>query len=365
MIRYLLLIIFTWSLSAWSFDWQGHRGARGLYPENTIGAMEEALKYPVTTLELDVVVSKDKQVVVSHEPWMSDEICQDPKGNRVSGKKHNLYKLNYDEIIKYDCGTPVHPRFPHQLKVSVGKPLLSKLIDSTEETLAKLNRKSVGYSIEIKSTIEDEKAGYQPNYKEFSDLVIKLINSKLKYDRYMIQSFDWRVLKYIHEKYPDVRLVALTEEKFEGAKVLKELGFKPTVFSPNYEDLKESDVKFFHSEGVKVIPWTVNDVKEMQKLRSMDVDGIITDYPNFISSVNEKLCSSSQNYFEGKCVEVPSHAYPSGQNPGWACKRGYIQKRSKCVKLVIPSHAVLKEDGKTWECKEGFERYRGTCKKIK
>src|SRR5690606_7442726 len=97
------------SLSAFAaFDWQGHRGARGLYPENSIGAMHEDLKYPVTTLELDVVVSSDGEVIVSHEPWMSAEICQDAKGKAVKDKAVNLYKLTAAQIATYDCGSKVH-----------------------------------------------------------------------------------------------------------------------------------------------------------------------------------------------------------------------------------------------------------------
>lgn len=357
-LSWLLLLLTS---VVWAFDWQGHRGARGLYPENTIGAMEEALKYPVTTLELDVVVSKDNKVIVGHEPWMNGDICLGPGGVRITGKEYNIFKMKFEEIVKFDCGSLPYSRFPDQKKIAVGKPTLEKLLEVTEDTLKKLNRTFVEYNIEIKSTLEDEKKGFQPDYKTFSDLVIKTIRQQLPSEKFTIQSFDWRVLKYIHEKYPDVRLVALEEGSVDPKKVLKELGFAPYVFSPWYKNLTKEDVQEFHQLNVKVIPWTVNDVEDMVKLRDMGVDGIITDYPNLISDVVSPKCRKGTNFFEGRCVAVPVHAVPSSSNPGWICKKGYIQKRSKCVKLSIPKNAHLSGDGKTWECDEGYKRYRSKC----
>lgn len=364
MTRFLLLVSFLVSSSVLAFDWQGHRGARGLYPENTIGAMEEALKYPVTTLELDVVVSKDMKVVVSHEPWMNEEMCQGPDGKRVKGREHNLYKMSYEDIQRYDCGILPHPRFLQQQKVSVGKPLLEKLLTVTEQTLKRLNRDKVQYNIEIKSTEEDERDGFQPEYRAFTDLVVKTIQAQLKNEKFFIQSFDWRVLRYLNGKYPDIQLSALIETEVNPQENLKKLGFTPEVFSPDFNLLKQKHVAEFHALNIKVIPWTVNSVEDMERLISMKVDGIITDYPNLISSVNVKKCGPKSHLFEGKCVKLPTHAEASDSNPGWKCKNGYVQKRAKCDKIKLPSHSFLLDDGKTWECKSGYERYRGTCKKI-
>ncbi len=343
-------------------DWQGHRGARGLYPENTIGSMEEALKYPVTTLEFDVVVSKDMKVVLSHEPWLSGEICLDLKGQSLEDKKNNLFKMTYDEIKNYDCGSKPHPRFPLQKKVVVGKPTLDKVLEVLEPLLKKLNRSDLEYNIEIKSTPEDEISGFQPQISIFADLVIKTLQSRLPNERFTIQSFDWRVLKYIKANYPEVRLVALLEENKTPQEVLQELGFTPSVFSPNFKLVTGPLVDFFHSKGIKVIPWTVNEVEDMEKMIKLKVDGIITDYPNRISLVNEKHCKKREHLFEGRCVKVPAHAEISNKVPGWSCKRGYVQKRMSCQKMVLPRNAVLNEDGKTWKCPEGLHRYRGTCK---
>ena len=268
------------SLSAHAFDWQGHRGARGLYPENTIGAMREALSYPlITTLEMDVIISKDGEVVVSHEPWMAAEICLDLAGKPVEEKQINLYKLTAAEIAQYDCGSKPHPRFEKQKKVKATKPLLKDLLTDIHATHPKIL-----FNIEIKSLPIDEKAGFQPDIRTFTDKVIATIKStSVDLSRVHIQSFDWRVLKYLHTKYPQVKTVALTEDKkFTAKTVLKALGFIPTVFSPSYEDLTKPLVEEFQRSGMKVIPWTVNDPKDMRRMISYGVDGIITDYPNLI-----------------------------------------------------------------------------------
>jgi glycerophosphoryl diester phosphodiesterase len=351
------------SFNAFAFDWQGHRGARGLYPENTIGAMEVALQYPITTLEMDVVVSKDKKIIVSHEPWMGEEICLNPDGRRVKIREYNIYKMTYEEIVKFDCGSATHPRFPQQKKITVGKPTLEKLISVTEMKLKSLNRSAVEYNIEIKSTLQDEKEGFQPDYKTFSDLVMAKLKSLLPSNKYTIQSFDWRVLKYIHEKYPEVRLVALKEENFSPSEVIKELGFKPYIFSPWFKHLSAEKVKDLQNLGMKVIPWTVNDVADLKAIKRMGVNGIITDYPDRITEALDPKCKKGFHLFENKCIKLPKHSLPSSTIPGWNCKSGYIQKRSRCIKVAVPKNAHLLPDGKNWACDEGFKKYRSTCVK--
>ncbi|HLT23328.1 MAG TPA: glycerophosphodiester phosphodiesterase family protein [Bacteriovoracaceae bacterium] len=271
----LFLISFVGPIHA--FDWQGHRGARGLYPENTLGAMEVALKYPIKTLEFDVVVTKDNKVILSHEPWMNEVICLDPLGKKIKGKEFNIYQMSYSEVAKFDCGSLAHPQFLQQKKVKVAKPTLDEVLVHTKD-----KNKNIFYNIEIKSTVENEKLGFQPEYKVFSDLVIKDIKKHLPESRFSIQSFDWRVLKYIHQKYPEVRLVALKYGKFEVDKVLSDLGFTPSIFSPYFKDLTKKKVLDFQKKGIKVIPWTVNELKDLKAIKGMGVDGIITDYPDRI-----------------------------------------------------------------------------------
>lgn len=364
MLRWLLLLLSFPSLATTSFDWQAHRGARGLYPENTIAGMKLALDHPINILEMDVVISQDLQVIVSHEPWMSEEICLDEKGQSLQGKKINLYRLTAAQIKAYDCGSKNHPRFPSQKKVVEHKPLLKDLLKEIE------GLKKTHYSIEIKSTLEEERDGFQPDYKKLSDLVMKEVLSILPLERVMIQSFDWRVLTYLHGLYPQLRLVALRETAYTPQTVLAELGFSPAVFSPDWSMLKASDVAFFHQRKISVIPWTVNSVETMKKMIALGVDGIITDYPNLIASLPKhsyefsSACKSGYNRFERNCVKIPKHALPSEHNPGWVCQEHYLQRRNGCVKIQLPKHAVFSEDGKTWICQTGYERYRYRCQKL-
>ncbi len=264
------------------FDIQGHRGARGLKPENTIPAFLTALDSGVTTLELDVVITKDKVVIVSHEPWMSAGICSDPSGKPVSEKeekKYNIYKMTYGQVKQFDCGTRGNTRFPEQEKMAVSKPLLSEIIIAAENHIKNFTRYEVDYNIEIKS--EKELDGkFQPAPDEFSDLVYNLIDQYLPLDRIVIQSFDFRVLKYWHEKYPHVRLAALVENLNTIDENIKDLGFTPSIYSPDYTLLSKDEVKHCHTLNMRVIPWTVNDPAEMLALKGMGVDGFITDYPD-------------------------------------------------------------------------------------
>ncbi|MBS1557064.1 MAG: glycerophosphodiester phosphodiesterase [Bacteroidetes bacterium] len=274
------------------FDVQGHRGARGLKPENTIPAFLTALDYGVTTLELDVVITKDKKVLVSHEPWMFSGICLTPDGNTISEKdekRYNIYELTYEEVKKFDCGSIGNARFPEQEKMKISKPLLSDVIVAAETHIKSYTRYEVDYNIEIKS--EKELYGkFQPHPEEFSDLVFNLIDQYLPLDRVVIQSFDFKVLQYFHEKYPQVRLAALVENEKSAEANLKELGFIPSIYSPYFKLLDNNTVKELKTKVVssdekkprkmRVIPWTVNEEKDMLALKGMGVDGFITDYPN-------------------------------------------------------------------------------------
>ncbi|MFM7858271.1 MAG: glycerophosphodiester phosphodiesterase family protein [Flammeovirgaceae bacterium] len=274
------------------FDVQGHRGARGLKPENTIPAFLTALDYGVTTLELDVVVTKDKQLVVSHEPWMNHAICLLPDGKSIdekNEKKYNIYQLTYEQVKQFDCGSIGNPAFIKQNKMQASKPLLVDVIASVETHIKSYTRYEVDYNIEIKS--EKELDGeFQPSPEEFSDLVFNLIDQYLPLNRVVIQSFDFRVLKYFHQKYPEVRLAVLVENEKDAEKNLKELGFVPSIYSPNFKLLNKQIVKELKTKWVdtaekvpsklRVIPWTVNEDKDMLALKGMGVDGFITDYPD-------------------------------------------------------------------------------------
>ncbi len=264
------------------FDIQGHRGARGLMPENTIPAFLLALDSGVTTIELDLAVTKDKKLVVSHEPWMSASICTNPDGSAFTGKderKYNIYKMTYNQVKQWDCGSKGNEQFPQQQKMSTSKPLLSDVIVAIENHIKSYTRYEVDYNIEIKTLPEDDNK-FHPTPQVFSDLVYTLIDQYLPLDRVVIQSFDFRVLKYWHEKYPEVRLSMLVENKKSIEENLDDLGFVPSIYSPYYKLISKQDVTWLHEMKIRVIPWTVDEPSDMLSLKGMNVDGFITDYPD-------------------------------------------------------------------------------------
>jgi glycerophosphoryl diester phosphodiesterase len=269
------------------FDLQGHRGARGLKPENTIPAFLIALDTGVTTIELDLAITSDKQVVVSHEPWMSSTICMKADGSSVTAreeKKFNIFQMPYDEVKQFDCGSKGNAKFPEQEKMKVSKPLLSEVIATVEDHIRNYTQYEVDYNIEIKSSPDGDNK-FHPAPQEFSDLVYNLIDQYLPWERVVIQSFDFRVLKYWHEKYPGVRLAALVENNKTVYANLKELGFTPSIYSPYFKLLSSDDIQHLHQQRIRVIPWTVNETADIKKMRQMGVDGLITDYPNRASQL--------------------------------------------------------------------------------
>jgi glycerophosphoryl diester phosphodiesterase len=264
------------------FDLQGHRGARGLRPENTIPAFLYALDSGVTTVELDLAITKDRQIIVSHEPWMSSSICLQPDGSKITEedeKSFNIYELNYEQVQQFDCGSKGNEKFPEQVTITAAKPLLRDVIVAVETHIKSYGLYEVDYNIEIKtSPAGDDK--FHPTPEVFSDLVYNLIDQYLPLERVVIQSFDFRVLKYWHKKYPDIRLSALIENTKTVDANLRSLGFHPSVYSIYYKLLTKEKVDYLHKLKIRVIPWTVNETTDMQKMLGWKVDGFITDYPD-------------------------------------------------------------------------------------
>lgn len=265
-----------------SLEIQGHRGARGLAPENSIPSFKKALDHGVHTLELDVVISKDHKVVISHEPYMSAAICSDADGNNIDPKKekeYNLYEMEYEQIKKFDCGSRGNVNFPEQKKEPVYKPLLSEMIEEIELYVDSNNLPKPNYNIEVKINPETD-GTYHPAPAEFLDLVYEVIEDKIAPERINIQSFDKRVLQYWKKNYPEYRLAFLVEEALSPQELEETLGFLPEIYSPYYKILSEDIVQQYHDLKVKVIPWTINEVDDMARVKDWNVDGIITDYPD-------------------------------------------------------------------------------------
>lgn len=269
------------------FDPQAHRGGRGLVPENTILAAKTSVDYECT-LEIDLQMSQDKRIVVSHDAYFSEDFCLTPEGDTLSkkdGRSRLLFNMPYDSIAKYDVGSKPHPGFPEQIDVPAVKPLLSDLLDSVE-LYAKEKNYDLHYNMEIKSNPKNDGVAYS-SVDEFVDLTMNIIRGRGIENRTMIQSFDKRALTRVHEKYPEVEtsfLVFAADPKSpEG--YIEDLGFTPDIFSPHFSIVTEDMVKGFHAMGVRVIPWTPNTAEEMQDLKDKGVDGIITDYPNLFAKL--------------------------------------------------------------------------------
>ena len=276
------------------FDLQGHRGARGLSPENSIEGFEKAIKLGVTTIELDLAVTRDRQLVVSHEPWFSHRICLDSTGNSIgqeTSQNHKIFEMSYKEVERYDCGSVKNPSFPLQELSSSHKPTLIEALKACDNYIRRHETFPVNFNIEIKSRKESDGI-LHPKPNEFSELVYQGIDGIVSWDRVTIQSFDVRILKYIHSTYPEVKLTFLVGDHpyglpgipYEGDKGLeanlKELGFLPAIYSPNFRLLNKEVIHEIHEKNMAVIPWTVNEIPDMERLFQWGVDGLITDYPN-------------------------------------------------------------------------------------
>ncbi len=265
-------------------DTQGHRGCRGLMPENTIPAMISALNMGVATLEMDAVITKDKKVVLSHEPFFNHEITTRPDGSFIDEreqKNYNIYQMTYDEVKRYDVGMKPHPRFPRQQKMKAVKPLLSDLIDSVEHFMMSSRRPHPFYNIETKSLPITDNI-YHPAPAEFVELLMSVIKEKNIQDRVIIQSFDFRTLQYLHQHYPAIKTAMLIEDtdKRSLEQQLQSLGFDPTIYSPDQSLVNAMLIEKCHKRNIKVIPWTVNDKATISRLKSLGVDGLISDYPD-------------------------------------------------------------------------------------
>ena len=291
---FLIGLFMTTSLAAQpaptrsSYDLQGHRGCRGLMPENTIPAFLKALDLGVHTLELDVVISQDGQVVVSHEPYFNAEFSLKPDGTPVTKEEQkslNLYKMPYAEIKRYDVGSNGNPRFPEQQKQPVAKPLLSEVITAAEAYGKQKSLPAFSYNIELKSDAKEYDLS-QPRPAEFCRLVnVVFEKAGLPASRIIIQSFDFAVLQEWNrqaeaQKLMPVRLAALVENVRGVTYNLKKLGFKPALYSPHFKLLRSESINQLHQQGILVVPWTVNNVPDMRRMLDLGVDGLITDYPD-------------------------------------------------------------------------------------
>ncbi|WDF57318.1 glycerophosphodiester phosphodiesterase [Mucilaginibacter sp. KACC 22063] len=264
-----------------TFDKQGHRGGRGLMPENTISSMKNAVDLGVT-LEMDISFSKEKLPIVSHDQFINPKFTLKENGDTITTQEAQslrLYAMPYEEIKRFDVGSKFYPLFPQQKKVKEHIPLLSELIDSVENHAKQKGAKPPHYNIETKTSPRGDNVEH-PAPQEFVDLLMALLNKKGILNRVIIQSFDPRTLEIVHKQYPDVQTAWLVGNKKSLKENLSSLSFKPTIYSPEFRMLDKQVVDECHAMGIKVLPWTVNNPNDIANMKAIGVDGIISDYPD-------------------------------------------------------------------------------------
>jgi len=274
-----------------NFEWHGHRGCRGLLPENSIPAFLRAVEIGVDSIEMDVVISRDKKVVVAHEPWMPAAICRKPNGAKileVNERAHNLYRMKYREIKQYNCGIR-DPRFPEQEEMQVHRPLLSEVIEQVESFTKFKGLPPVDYSVELKCEKETDKV-FHPNAKKFARKVVKVLKKYGIEERTLIQSFDRRVLRRLNRKHPAIHCSYLKDRTPTDLEAeLRGLGFIPSILGLRHDQVTEEVVRICEKNGMKVIPWTVNEIDDMVAVLKKGAHGIITDYPNRLGELLARL----------------------------------------------------------------------------
>lgn len=261
----------------------GHRGAMGLLPENTIPGFLKAIELGVDGIELDVAISGDGQVVLSHEPWFRHDICLTPEGKSIAKereKEHRIYEMTYKQIARYDCGSVQHPRFPGQQTKPLAKPLLREVVQEAEALITANEYDPVSYHVEFKSKPAWDNV-LQPEPAKVVRLVYDELSELGILDRVIIHSFDRRMLRAFKEIDPSVpQMYSIPKRNTDLKANLEMLGYIPDVYFPHYSLIDSALVKEAHEEGMLIIPWTVDEYDDMERLINTGVDGILSNYPD-------------------------------------------------------------------------------------
>jgi glycerophosphoryl diester phosphodiesterase len=303
------VFVFASACSTSHFDLQGHRGARALWPENTLAGFARALEIGVTTLELDCGVTADGVVVVSHDRLLNPDHTRDADGAFLTAAGPSLRTLTYAELQQYDVGrlrpgSGYAAAFPEQQAVDGERiPRLADVFAMVQKS----GDRRVRFNVETK--IDPTQPGQTATPEEFAIALVEVIRDAGMTSRTTIQSFDWRTLVLVRKLAPEVAVVALTDQQPDedtmeigkpGASIwlggfdvddhggsvprtVKALGAR--VWSPHALDLSPALVAEARALGLAVVPWTVNDPKDMERAIALGIDGLITDYPNRLRAV--------------------------------------------------------------------------------
>jgi len=267
----------------------GHRGCRGLLPENTLPAFLRALAIGVDVIEMDVVISQDQQVVVSHEPWLAAQLGTGPQGEIIDPTReraYNLYQMPYATIRQCLVGEKPHPRFPTQQPVASHRPLLREVLAAVEAACLQLGRPPVGYSIELKSSLAGDTI-FHPAPTVFLELVVAELWAAAVQARTTLLSFDARILQAARQTVPAQALCLLTETAAPAASLFAQLGFVPETFGPDFTLLTSQLVRQLATDypTLRLVPWTVNEPADLMQAIAWGVTGITTDYPDRLAGL--------------------------------------------------------------------------------
>lgn len=262
-LRGLLLACVATAMAA-EIQVHGHRGARAVLPENTLPAFEYAIEVGADAIELDLAVTRDNVLVVSHDPMLNPAICKSPGGSPV------IRRLTLAELRRWDCGSLRNPEFPRQ------KPVPGAQIPTLDEVLALADRGDFLFNIETKLAADHPE--YTPPPEEFARLVVEAVRRRKLESRVIVQSFDFRTLHAMKKLAPGIPLAALySRDDRDFVSMAREAG--AGIIAPHYSLVTLERVAAAHQAGLKVIPWTANDERVWEALVAADVDGIITDDP--------------------------------------------------------------------------------------
>lgn len=249
----------------------GHRGARAIYPENSLPAFEYAIAQGVDALELDLAVTKDNILVVSHDPEMNPKICAGP-----ADSPHVIREMTLAQLRRWDCGAKQNPAFPQQ------KTVPGTRVPTFEEVLALAPKGKFDFNVETK--IFADKPQLTPPPAEFVKLILDIVRKHKLESRFILQSFDWRTLAEMRKLAPAIRLSALYPGDMSAA-VLKmdyvaaAKAAGAGIVSPHFRFVTKERVDQAHAAGLQVVPWTANDPQIWDALIAAGVDAIISDDP--------------------------------------------------------------------------------------
>ncbi len=254
-------------------DIHGHRGSRGTHPENTLPAFREAVSSHIQVLEMDLHLTKDDVLVLSHDAKISPALCLDAKGKKVTSDIF-IRNLTLKEVKQYDCGALANPKFPEQV------PVPGTTIPTFDEILDWVVQAAPGYLLNIETKMDA--GALNPDPRHFVTLITLALKKHGLLNRAILQSFDPSTLIAAKKINPSLALSFLTKEGTTFCSQAKQLGAK--YASPEFSLLTKEIVRECHLNKIRVAPWTVNETADWAKVIAMGVDAIITDYPRKLAA---------------------------------------------------------------------------------